>query len=192
MARRVGLERVQVLDTAARLADASAPEPLTLQALASALGIQKPSLYNYIDGLPGLERQLSLRSHRLLSDELSQAAVGRTMDDAVEAIANSFRHFILQHPGIYTLSVRASRNRERADAEIAALEGQVLGVITRVLSSYHLEGEPLLHAVRGLRSFVHGFAMLEAAGGFGLPLSLDESFAYLVRMYIRGLRARSK
>ena len=45
-----------------------------------------------------------------------------------------------------------------------------------------------LHAVRGLRSVVHGFASLEVAGGFGLPLDLDESFRRLVEMFIGGLQ----
>ena len=51
-----------------------------------------------------------------------------------------------------------------------------------------LRGEEGLHAVRGLRSVVHGFASLEVAGGFGLPLNLDESFRRLVEMFIHGLQ----
>jgi hypothetical protein len=34
---------------------------------------------------------------------------------------------------------------------------------------------------------VHGFATLEVAGGFGLPLDLDESFNQLVEVFIRGM-----
>jgi hypothetical protein len=44
-----------------------------------------------------------------------------------------------------------------------------------------------LHAVRGLRSLVHGFATLEVAGGFGMPLDIDESFRRLVELLISGL-----
>jgi len=46
-----------------------------------------------------------------------------------------------------------------------------------------------LHALRGLRSAVHGFATLEAVGGFGIPLSIDESFAWLVECFVGGLNA---
>ncbi|MGB8644293.1 MAG: TetR-like C-terminal domain-containing protein [Anaerolineae bacterium] len=45
-----------------------------------------------------------------------------------------------------------------------------------------------MHAVRALRSVVHGFATLEVAGGFGLPLDCDESFRRLVQMLIKGLQ----
>jgi hypothetical protein len=37
---------------------------------------------------------------------------------------------------------------------------------------------------------VHGFATLEAAEGFGIPLDLDASFQQLIENYIAGLRAR--
>jgi hypothetical protein len=41
--------------------------------------------------------------------------------------------------------------------------------------------------MRGFRSLVHGFVSLEAAGGFGLTQSIDESFEFVVRSFIAGL-----
>jgi hypothetical protein len=57
-----------------------------------------------------------------------------------------------------------------------------------VVGSFGMHGEDGLHAVRGLRSLVHGFASLEIAGGFGLPLDCDESFRRLVEILILGLQ----
>ena len=42
--------------------------------------------------------------------------------------------------------------------------------------------------MRGLRSLVHGFSILELAGGFGLPLDADESFGVTCQMLVAGLR----
>jgi hypothetical protein len=53
---------------------------------------------------------------------------------------------------------------------------------------YGLTGEDAVHAVRVLRSAMHGFVSLELMGGFGLPLNLDESFRRLIQMFIDGLR----
>jgi hypothetical protein len=50
-----------------------------------------------------------------------------------------------------------------------------------------LEEDEAIHALRGLRSLVHGFATLEISGGFGIPLDLDESFSRLVDLFITGL-----
>ena len=38
----------------------------------------------------------------------------------------------------------------------------------------------MVHAIRGLRALMHGFVSLEAAGGFAMPLDLDESYHRLV------------
>ena len=57
-----------------------------------------------------------------------------------------------------------------------------------VLGSLGLQGEEAIHAARGLRAIAHGFATLEAAGGFGLPVERDESFHRLVLAYLGGLK----
>jgi hypothetical protein len=60
-----------------------------------------------------------------------------------------------------------------------------------VLASYGLRGDDALHAVRRLRSVVHGFATLESAGGFGIPLEVDESFERLPRIFVDGVRGKA-
>ena len=57
MSPRSGLDKVTVIQTAAALVNAEGVEALTLGRLARELGIQTPSLYNHIDGLPGMKRQ---------------------------------------------------------------------------------------------------------------------------------------
>jgi hypothetical protein len=42
-----------------------------------------------------------------------------------------------------------------------------------------------------VRAALHGFVTLESSAGFGLPLSLDESFERLVAMLDRGLSGAS-
>jgi hypothetical protein len=42
-----------------------------------------------------------------------------------------------------------------------------------------------------VRSFLHGFATLEAAGGFQIDTDVDASFGWLVGFMDRGLRASS-
>jgi hypothetical protein len=61
-----------------------------------------------------------------------------------------------------------------------------------VLRHWALEGDEAVHAVRVIRSAVHGFVALEAAGGFGLPLDRDASFDRLVATLTAGLPARRR
>jgi hypothetical protein len=60
-------------------------------------------------------------------------------------------------------------------------------VLAAVLGGSGLEDDELIHAVRALRSAVHGFAALEAAGGFGLAADPDESFRRLVDALAKGI-----
>lgn len=189
MTRRAGLTRDSVLETAIKLADKLAPEPLTLNALAEKLNVQKPSLYNYFDGLPGLQRELALAGARELRDRLSRVGVGKAGDDAMFALAYEFRAFIRQHPGVYALMVRASRNRKPIDRELGAAETQTLEVVMAAFAAYDLDAEEMLHMLRGFRSCVHGFATLEDGGGFGLALDREASFRRLVQTFVNGMRA---
>ena len=60
-----------------------------------------------------------------------------------------------------------------------------------MLAGYGLEGDDAIHAARAVRAALHGFAVLEAGGGFGIKLDLDESFARLVGLLDRGLTTGS-
>jgi hypothetical protein len=63
-------------------------------------------------------------------------------------------------------------------------------VLLAILRGYGLEGDDAIHAARAVRSALHGFVSLEAAGGFGLPVELDASFERMVGALARGLRER--
>ncbi len=188
MANRVGLDRARVLHEAARLVDSEGLEGLTLGTLAERLGIRTPSLYHYVAGLPGLQRELALMAHRMLAGCLARAAIGKARDEAVMALADAFRSFIKDHPGLYALTVRSALLAGVPDDDMERAQAEVLSVLTAVMASYRLNGEDAIHAIRGLRSIGHGFATLEAARGFGIMLDLDESYHRLVSMYLAGLR----
>ncbi|HVN55192.1 MAG TPA: WHG domain-containing protein [Anaerolineaceae bacterium] len=187
MPRRAGLTTAIVVQAAVDLLNREGPEALTLNRLAERLGVQPPSLYNHIGGFSDLKRELARLNAANLGECFTQAAVGKSGPKAIEAVAQAYRGYILENYGLYMASLRASRNMPPGDPQLEATEGRVVQVVLTILESFGLEGEDAVHAVRGLRSLVHGFATLEAAGGFGLPLDCDESFRRLVRIFIRGL-----
>jgi AcrR family transcriptional regulator len=167
------------------MADADGLDPLSLARLAERLGVRVPSLYNHVQGLPGLRRALALYGIRTLHDALASAAIGRSGDEAVFAIAAAYRTFVKAHPGLYEAMTRTPPGQ---DAEVADASAAPVEVVQAVLAGYGLQGDDAVHAVRGLRSLVHGFVTLEVSGGFGMPLDVDESFRRLLRTYVAGLR----
>jgi AcrR family transcriptional regulator len=175
MARR-GLTEATVVDAAVAIVEAEGAEALSLSRVASELNVKPPSLYNHVAGLDRLRRDVALRATQELGDRLRSAAMGRTGRDAWRAVADELRAYALAHPGLYTLSAHARPD----DEEYAAAGLRAVEPMLAILRAYDL-GEPeAVHAVRALRSAVHGFVSLECAGGFGLDVDVGDSFRWLV------------
>jgi len=189
MTRQAALDRLKIVNAAVELLNSEGSEVLSLTRLAEHLGVRTPSLYNHIDGLPGLQHELALFNMRSLGARLENAAIAKSGSQALRAVAQAYRAYIKENPGLYLTSLRAARTETPADPELQSAEDRVVEIGLAVVASFGLEGEEALHAVRGLRSVIHGFATLEVAGGFGLPLACDESYRRLVDLLIRGLEA---
>jgi AcrR family transcriptional regulator len=173
-----------VIDEAQALSDEAGLHGLTLAALAARLGVRQPSLYKHIDGSDALRRALSVRAKRELADVLARAAVGRAGDEAIAAVADAYREWAHVHPGRYQSTVAAPAPGD-VDDEAASLA--VVSVLLDILAGYDLSGADAIHATRAVRAALHGFVSIEAAGGFGMPIDVDDSFARLVASITRGV-----
>lgn len=181
---RSGLDTARVVEEAARIADTDGLAEVSLARVAAALGVRAPSLYNHVDGLPGMLRTLTLLSLGELTDAIRDAAVGRSGAEALAAVAHAYRAYAQEHPGRYASTIRAPAPE---DPELVAAGLRAVEMIVAVLGAWGLTGEDVLHHVRVVRAALHGFVSIEAEGGFGLPLSLDESFELLLQTLVAGL-----
>ena len=182
---RAGLSTAAVVTAAAEIADAEGLDRLTLARVAAAAGVRTPSLYNHVESLDDVRRRVALLALVDLADALRDAAVGRAGDDALAAMAEAYRAYARRHPGRYAATQRAPAE---GDEEMRAAAKGAVDVVLAILRGYGLEGDDAIHAARAVRSALHGFVALEAGGGFGIPVDLDESYARMVRALARGLR----
>lgn len=184
-ARTRRLSRADVVAQAAMLADAAGTvHSVTLTELAQVLGIRPPSLYNHVAGLEDLHAALAVYGLGLLLDEVRGAMAGKIGRAAVIHMAQAYRGFARTHPGLYPLTLRAPSPDE---TELTKLAQEFLHLMLLVMGSLGLEGDDALHAIRGLRAILHGFAALEAVEGYKLPLDTDESFRRAIDVYLEGL-----
>ena len=174
---RAGVTHDRVVAEAAAVADEVGLEHLTLAAIAQRFGVTLPSLYKHVDGLDALRRDLAVLGVRELTAALSAAAVGRARSDALHAIANAYRDYARTHPGRSAAAVRAP---DPDDAEHVAASEAAFAVLLAVLDGYEIAREDAIDAIRSLRAVMHGFVTLEAAGGFGLPQSVDATYTRLI------------
>ncbi len=184
---RAGVDRAAVVTAAATLADAEGLAQVTLARLAEQFGVRPPSLYNHVAGSDDLRRELVLLGLRELRADLTEAVLGRSGEAAIVALAGAYRAFARRRPGLYAAALWQAAPPD--DQELVAAGDRLIAVVVAALSAYVLTGDEMIHTVRGLRSLLHGFVTLEVAGGFGLPLDLDESFQRLLQTYLIGLAA---
>jgi AcrR family transcriptional regulator len=169
-----------VVEAAARLADEEGFEALSLAGVAKAFGVAVPSLYKHVENLETLRAEVALLAVRELADRMRRAAVGRARGEALQALARAYRAYVLEHPGRYAATVRAVRADDPLGPQRLAALNEALEVVFAVLGGYGIEGDDRVDAARALRSAMHGFSLLEAAGGFGIPRDLERSFDAMI------------
>ncbi|MGV8884862.1 MAG: WHG domain-containing protein [Microbacteriaceae bacterium] len=190
---RGGLTTERVIADARALVDSDGIDALTLATLATRLGVRSPSLYKHVASLDAVRQRLAVLSKVELGEALTLAVADhgspelggaepggadpggayRGGDAALHAIACAYRQWALQHPGRYSLTLRAPHPDDEADVTAS---GSAIEVMLSALRHWKLSEEATVHTVRSLRAVLHGFVTLEQAGAFALPVSLDESF----------------
>ncbi|MEU4639404.1 TetR/AcrR family transcriptional regulator [Micromonospora sp. NPDC023814] len=180
---RAGLSTAAVVDAALDLIDDRGLDALTLAAVAERTGVAAPSLYKHVGSLAQLRTLMSVRIMEELTERFTAALVGRSGDDAVATLMRTYRHHAVEHPARHA----AMPPDPLHDPALASAGTRLLEVFLAVLRGYGLEGEAAIHATRCLRAIVHGFASIEAAGGFGLPEDLDTTHEQLIHMFVASL-----
>jgi AcrR family transcriptional regulator len=184
MAHRAGLDDSIILRAAGELADAEGLEQLTLARLAERLNVRSPSLYKHVAGLDEVRRGLALLSAQALAERFARAAIGKSGAEGVRSVSAAYRAFAREHPGLYAAIQRAPAQE---DSALIAASAEIIDILRAVLAPWRLDETRLIHAIRMIRSLTHGFVSLEAAGGFGIPIDLEQSYDYAITIFIEGL-----
>ncbi|MCR8669980.1 TetR/AcrR family transcriptional regulator [Agrococcus sp. HG114] len=175
---RAGLSREALVELALAELDATGGAPLSIGAIAARAGVRPPSIYKHVDGLAELEALTAARTYDDLADALATATADHGADDAARAFLHAYRAFAVRYPARY----RALPVQPSGHPALEAAAARVLDLAGRAVAG--LSGDDAIHALRGLRAAAHGFATLEAAGGFGLGTDVDASFDRLVERLV--------
>ena len=179
--QRIDVE--DVIDQAVNLVDSEGLQNLALSRVADELGVQASALYNHVAGLDRLRQAVAQRSSENLADTLRDAAVGRSGDRAVRAVASAYRDFAGAHPGQYASTLLPPATADNS----TPAGGLILEVLARILETYGATGDTAVHLARIVRSAIHGFVTLEASQSFTSPQDTGASFDELLDFVIKGL-----
>ena len=184
MTPKTKLDRAAILDAAAGLAEETGIQNLTLSRLATRLGIKSPSLYNHISGIEDLLSGLAGLGLQRLGEALRNAAVGKSREDALRAVAAEFRNFVQSNPELYRAVMKLPElGRDGLQEQVDAL----VCILNAVLEPYHFQKEDAMHIIRIWKSALHGFISLESAGFFKKQYDIEESFGRMIDCLINGI-----
>lgn len=177
MSPRAGLTAERITAAAAELADEIGFDKVTLSAVAKRFGVKDPSLYSHVRNLHDLRVRVALLASAEMADRIALGVAGRSGRDALIGFADAYRGYVLDHPGRYAATQIRMDPAEVAD-EPAFL--RTIALTTALLQGYGLEEPESTDAVRLLRSTFHGFATLEAAGGFAHSRPTGTSWEHIL------------
>ncbi len=184
---RAGLTGDDVVASAAGLVDEVGYAGVTMGLLAGRLGVRPPSLYKHVDGLGDLQHRLATLATTEFGDVIGDAVQGKAGLDALTAMLTAARAYVTAHPGRYTATTGAKP--DGPDDPLLVASTRVINTIAAVLRGYGVSEAEMTHAIRAIRSSLHGFAMLEVSGGFQWDTDPDESYDWMIGFIDRGLRS---
>lgn len=184
---RAGLGPASVTEAGAALADEVGYEQLSMGLLADRLGVKTPALYKHVDNQADLFHRIAVLAGTELGDVLRDATQGRAGTDALTAGTQAMRTYVKDHPGRYASGNAAQFTGD--DDPLIAVTNRVVASWAAMLRGYEIESRQEIHALRMLRSMLHGFATLEAGGGFRYDTDVDESFTWMINFIDKGLQS---
>src|SRR6476469_1352477 len=185
---KTGLAPASVTEAGAALVDEIGFENLSMGLLAERLGVKTPSLYKHVASQADLAHRIAVLAMTELADAIRDATQGRAGGEAMVAGANAMRAYVLEHPGRYAAG-NAARPSGPDDPLVPAVD-RVLASWAAMLRGYRLDPDQEIHALRMLRSILHGFATLEAIDSFQIDTDVNESFAWMIGFIDQGLNAQ--
>ena len=185
---RAGLSPASVTEAGAALVDEIGFENLSMSALAERLGVKTPSLYKHVPSQADLAHRIAVLAMTELAHAISDATQGRSGKEALVAGAHAMRTYVLEHPGRYAAGNAAIVTGP--DDPLIPAVGRVLASWTAMLHGYRLDPDQEIHALRMLRSILHGFSTLETMGSFQINADVDDSFTWMLGFIDQGLKAK--
>ncbi len=183
-----GISKEIIIMTAISLIEEKNHPFVTLGEVARRLEIKTPSLYNHIEGLEQLNREIIIYSANVLSDTENKYIKGKTGEDALYGIFYAYKEFMKNHEGLYRVIMNISKLEITEAARAADIISKPLFT---VLDSFGLGVEESVHYSRIIRSIINGFLVQKKAGFFTKSeICLDKSYDKAIKMVISSIKGK--
>jgi AcrR family transcriptional regulator len=181
------LDKPTLVKVAADIADRDGWSNLTLSQVAKEVNRHVTSLYAHVDGLDALRREVTMLALEELADEVWKAALGRTREEALVAIASSERAYARKHPGRNTAIVTYTHFD---DEDLRARGLRVAEPIRATFRSFGLDDDQISQAHSVFSCALRGLILAEITDTFPFH-DLDETHEQLIGLFVAALSTGS-
>lgn len=180
------LTKDDVIKTAAEIADKHGLDHVTLKAVAENLNIRTPSLYNHVDSLDGLLRDIAHRGMREMNARMTQVAIGVSGAEAVKAVSLAYLDYLIAHPGVYEIIQWAGWH---GDAETAEIFMEYRSLLEKIVLSCNLKNPDTGAIIDLLSGFLHGYGTLQLGNALNGRDAAAKGLLTAVDTVMRGITA---
>ncbi len=167
------------------IVDAESLDALTMERVATAVGVRAPSLYKRVRDRGGLVHLIANAVATELGDRMSAAATSGDPRTDVRSMIDGLRGFAHERPGSYGLLFERLPDAWRADR---ALVERAVEPLFRAVAALAGEGHEL-EAARTIVAWTRGFIDMELADAFKLGGDVEAAYDYGVDRLIDAIAA---
>ena len=182
MRSSVALSTEVVVTAALRVASEDGFDAVSLGRVARDLGCHVTSLYTHVDSIEDLRVRMAVVVQDDLAERLWEAALGRSGETALRALAGVYRDFGARQPAhirtLFAMTGTTDDRFRRGGTHLAE-------PIRATLRGFGLDEHQVRHAHRAFSASMRGFMLAEAQGLYGDDG--DETFDQLVALFAGGL-----
>lgn len=158
--------KTAVVQAASDIADEKGLNNVSLKAVAEKLNIRTPSLYNHIDSLDDLLREIAHNGMNKMNEKMTKVAIGNSGDTAIKSVAVEYLNYIIEHSGIYETIQWATWHGTEKTEEIF---GNYTSLLLTLIRSCNFKPEYTNEILNLLTSVLHGYTTLQLRYAFSNP-----------------------
>lgn len=172
-----------VIQTAADIADEKGLSNVSLKTVAECLNIRTPSLYNHINSLDDLLREVAHQGMYEMNDRMTKVAVGIYGDNAIKKIAIEYLNYIIEHPGIYETIQWATWH---GTDETAKIYSDYINLLTTLIHSCNFKEDAVTEMLSLLTGILHGYSTLQVRYAFTEPEKIKNNLCNAIDTILVG------
>lgn len=179
--------KATVIQTAADIADKDGLNNVSLKSVAEKLNIRTPSLYNHINSLDDLLREVAHQGMRAMNERMMQAAIGTFGDAAIRSVGLEYLSYVIEHPGIYETIQWATWHGTKETAEIFE---NYTSLLTTLIRSCNFEDDDVSEILNLLTGILHGYTTLHLRYAFSNPEGVKNALSNAIDTVLLGVHQK--